>query len=275
MVCRISESLISLQQHGNSEYVGWALHFDCCEKDILNHLEGQAKRMEDDLADWKRAVLDYRSEFYELNNYTTHQLLILREELGRLRNSEASVSSHSETCIMLNLLHSISEDVTLERVRSELHTLASPTMQQTEVIPDRVDKKVPSDALHGKESKVVTAGSFSLQSSVSNQRDESKLLVEAGLVGDILSSTADDKPSISEADLTDVQRKMMSNIAENYGFSRKLILLGFERCNKPDIEDEVVDWCEDHAGEFKDGNDYESQVTVDALSEGNSSDGRY
>ena len=66
MVCRISECLLNLQQHGNSDYVGWVLRFDCFAKDILTHLEDQAKEMENDLANWKEAVVGYRNDFYEL-----------------------------------------------------------------------------------------------------------------------------------------------------------------------------------------------------------------
>ena len=228
MVCRISESLLNLQQHGNSDYVGWVLHFDCFAEDILKHLEDQAKEMENDLVNWKRDVQSYRNDFYELNYYTTQQLLILREELGRLRKPGAADSLDSKTCIMLSLLQSVSGDVTLECVRKELQVFVSAPMQE-EVIPDQVHKMVPTHTVCGKVTKAIPGGSVSLKSipdKSSYSGDESELM-ETDLVRDILCSTADDKPSISEADLNDAQRKIMLNIVENYGYSRKLILLGF------------------------------------------------
>lgn len=65
--------------------------------------------MEDELEEWKRAVEESRDQFYQLNYYTTLQLLMLREELGKLRNG------HHECSIdpgPMTLLMSISLNVT-------------------------------------------------------------------------------------------------------------------------------------------------------------------
>ena len=43
----------------------------------------------------------------------------------------------------------------------------------------------------------------------------------------------------------------MINVTENYGFSKKLVLLSFERCTKPDVEHEIIDWCTDNEKEFQ------------------------
>lgn len=279
MVCRISEVLISLQQHGNSEYVGWVLTFDCYANNILECLEYQAKEMEDDLVTWERNVLAYRNDFYELNYYTTQQLLLLREELGWFKMSRAA-SPSAKTSIMMSLLQSISGDVTVECIANELRAIASAPKQQAEVIYDELCMEVSTQAVDRKETEAVNGESVSLQLITDKQSCSRKDidLMEIGLVGDILSSTADDKPSFSEAELTDKQRKMMLNIAENYGFSKKLICLGFQKCGKPDVEDEVADWCEEHGSvfEFEDGTDSESQATTEPFSEEHyMSDGKY
>ena len=278
MVCRISECLLNLQQHGNSDYVGWVLRFDCFAKDILKDLEDQAKEMENDLLNWKEAVVGYRNDFYELNYYTTQQLLILREEIGKLRNSADAGSSDGKNAIMLSLLQSLSRDVTLEYVRNEVQALAIAPMEE-ELVANQECEMAHTHTVHEEPSGIVHAGSVSSNDFTGKPTpigDKGEIM-ETDLVQDILTSTAHDKPSFSEADLTDAQRKIMINIIRNYGYSRNLILLGLEKCDKPEIEDEVADWCEMNGDvfELKSDVDTESLATTESYSEEQyGSDGR-
>lgn len=79
----------------------------CCQKLLIEELQRQAKEMEKELDCWNKGVVKLRKHFYELNYYTTHQLLVLRRELGKLKSSEAAAHSLNWGQVMA-LLGSIS-----------------------------------------------------------------------------------------------------------------------------------------------------------------------
>ena len=76
---------MALQQYGSGDYIGWEMKFPCALPNVVEELQKVASKMEDDLEKWKQEIQEKRDEFYELNYYTTQQLLLLREELGRLK----------------------------------------------------------------------------------------------------------------------------------------------------------------------------------------------
>ena len=109
-VCRIAEVLLELQQKGNVKYTGWKLTFHC-RVDMVNALQQQAKDMEKELQIWEEEVQQVRNKYYELNYYTTLQLLALCKELGRLKTFSqphfcTEISPH-----ILALLESISTEM--------------------------------------------------------------------------------------------------------------------------------------------------------------------
>ena len=111
-VCRIAEVLLELQQKGNVKYTGWILTFHC-RVDMVNALQQQAKDMEKELQIWEEEVQQVRNKYYELNYYTTVQLLALCKELGRLKTFSqphfcTEISPH-----ILALLESISAEMSL------------------------------------------------------------------------------------------------------------------------------------------------------------------
>ena len=107
-VCRIAEVLLALQQKGNVKYTRWELNFHCAV-DMVDTLQQQAKDMEEELQAWEDQVWQTREQYYELNYYTTLQLLTLRKELGRLKSSGqlcTQISPH-----VLALLECISTEI--------------------------------------------------------------------------------------------------------------------------------------------------------------------
>lgn len=107
IVYNISDILIKLQQVGNVKYIGWVLIVPCStERKIIDKLQEQAKEMEEELFKWKRGVKAIRNHFYELNYFSTLQLLTLRRELGKIK------SSAIVTPDVLALLQTISLQVT-------------------------------------------------------------------------------------------------------------------------------------------------------------------
>ena len=119
-VCRIAEVVIALQQAGSVQYTSWTLEFHCAE-DMFEKLKNIAKEMEDQLGGWKSDVRQAREQFYELNYYTTVQLLSLRKELGRLKSQTSTPISPN----VLTLLQSISADITATDVRDAVHGVLS------------------------------------------------------------------------------------------------------------------------------------------------------
>ena len=74
---------------------------------MVNTLQQQAKHMEEELRKWEDEVQQARKEYYELNYYTTMQLLTLRKELGKLKTSRQPHDSPH----VLALLESISTEL--------------------------------------------------------------------------------------------------------------------------------------------------------------------
>ena len=108
-MCRIAEVLLTLQQAGNVNYTGWMLQVPCStDAQLVSVLQAKAKEMEKELTQWKQTMKSKREGYYELNYYTTHQLLTLRRELGRLQADHSATVSPD----VLFLLQSVSTHVT-------------------------------------------------------------------------------------------------------------------------------------------------------------------
>ena len=97
------------------KYTGWTLNFHCAV-DMVETLQQQAKDMEEELQTWEEEVRRARKEYYELNYYTTLQLLTLRQELGKLKISEQPRAHTQINPQVLALLESISTEITSPRV---------------------------------------------------------------------------------------------------------------------------------------------------------------
>lgn len=130
-----------LQQHDNSEYIGWELRFPCAQPCIMEELQTISSQMETDLECWKQEVEYQWSQFYELNYFTSQQLLLLREELGRLNNSDAETVKPEA----IALLQSISREVCHQAVRS--HVLNRTTMLVRECVPVDINHPVVKNLL--------------------------------------------------------------------------------------------------------------------------------
>ena len=105
-VCRIAEVLLTLQQVGNVKYIGWIMEFYCKTR-LVKDLQCEAKEMEDELVRWNNEVTNARMKFYELNYYTTRQLLVLRHELGKVKTTGCDTQSLQ----VMAMLESISKEL--------------------------------------------------------------------------------------------------------------------------------------------------------------------
>ena len=110
-----------MQQHGNNKYIGWVKQFDCNTEEST--IISQANVMEKDLEDWKIELSYQRDQFYELNYFTTPQLLLLREELGQLKNNPETTSLIKED--VMSLLHCLSQEITCDFVKKYVQVAIS------------------------------------------------------------------------------------------------------------------------------------------------------
>ena len=220
---RIAESLIALQQHGSSEYIGWELHFSCALPCIVEKLQMIASKMEADLEIWKQGTEQQRDQFYELNYFTSQQLLLLREKLGRLKNDTLrEVNPEAMT-----LLQSISREVYPQVVREQVVTVTTMLEEHKRVArgppPDQVEEE---------------------------QRMEHVVEETSSLLKDILkterSKNAARLSQLGDAKLSDEKQSILVNLKENFGYSKELILLAFEHCDNPEDENEIAEWCTDN-----------------------------
>ena len=127
-ICRVADVLTSLQQYGNDKYIGWARDFSCSSDDLLNKLQVQACEMEKDLAEWKKQLSRMRDKFYELNYFTTPQLLLLREELGQFKNNPDTTKPVKHEVI--SLLQSLSQKITSDSVKEYVVTVSAAFAEQ-------------------------------------------------------------------------------------------------------------------------------------------------
>ena len=101
-----------LQQVGNVKYIGWYITVPC-SPELIPELRKLHSLMQRELEEWRRAVRCSRKYHYELNYFTTPQLLTLRQALVL----SASSLSHSIELKVLALLHSLSPHISVQSVK--------------------------------------------------------------------------------------------------------------------------------------------------------------
>lgn len=202
--------LIQLQQQGHSEYVGWVLKFSCNQPGIIDKLTAALKKMTRDLEEWQKMVDDTRKRFYCLNYYTTQQLLLLRKELCHLIHPSDMKPD------VLTLLMSLSREVTAD--------LVVPLINQVNEENDEEDEWT----VHTQDDQSI------LQKDIKHIRDTRK----------IVKTAVTPQAKLKDHTLTTQQSIILENLVRCY--DKELILLAFENVKNPDIEEEVIEWCEEN-----------------------------
>ena len=250
-VCRIADVLISLQQVGNVKYTGWRLHVPC-GLDHVPMLRCQAQLMENELRKWEEEVVHKRGEFYDLNYFTTLQLLTLRQELGVIKSKPHS-RPHDVTPKVLALLEGISTKVSAPRIfdtvqcvishgyRSAASSLSTPIISNQSKTPNLTPSLSSPSVLNG-------SSASSTVTEVPSLSEE--ILTSAGVQTSSGAKKIEvDFPVISEDDLNEEQRGIMQDVIKRYDFDSQLVLKAFE-----DSEDQtkygIRNWCNENDGMF-------------------------
>ena len=235
-VCHIAELLINLQQVGNVKYTGWILQVPCShEIEIIDSLQNQAKKMEVELDNWKDSVHNARQEFYELNYYTTVQLLTLRRELS-MERTQSDVAPN-----VLFLLQSISSEVTSVNIQEVV----------TNVVTCAPPKYLPP------------------QSTIQSETAKAQMFhqeTEEAVFGDYPKKrkTFSDMPELKEEDLTEDEMKTLTYVVRSLDCSKFLVLKAFE-----EFRGEVMDrydyreWCNENLDHFN----FEDEIASDSEDE--------
>ncbi len=256
-ICRIAEVLINLQQVGNVKYTGWILQVPCHinpqdpnDTSIISELQDQAKIMENELSEWKEMVKEKRRDFYELNYFSTLQLLTLRKELGTIKNFSRAVISPN----VIVLLQSISSQITSGLVCDIVHGVASvPTEgMKTE---DIIENDVPHQSFNAVPLMDEIIASADKQTSATN-------------------TISHDSPNLTENDLSLEERGIMDSTIQKLKYHKLLILTALEtyRCKggKWDKYDIQI-WCQNNEDNFVFDDDEEGDFADEEESEGEGS----
>ena len=198
-ICHIAEVLLSLQQVGNVIYIGWNLQVVCSTEPevIVTSLQLQIEEMEAELESWKLNLQSVRNTFYELNYFTTTQLLVLRQALAKLKHDDIAVLDAD----VLALLQSVHPKVDSVLVANSIKGAMNVTST-----PDHIENIPECGADIDVEAK----------NSESWHQDHC-LEVVSGL---------------TEEDLSESQNMIMSFVVDQIGCSKELVLEAFDKYHK-------------------------------------------
>ena len=252
--------LLTLQQVGNVRYTGWVLQVPCSEdRKIIEELNGLAREMEDELLNWKEKVKQQRENFYELNYYTMVQLLTLRKELGKLKDCKQSIRVSSE---VLSLLQSVSSQITPDAVAGLVEKVVAEARARSEM-----EEQENAHALEMSGEEVPDLTNINPEYVAADVSKQS--IAESTRTG---ATGKKAKPKEAEADLTEEQQEMMSNLLIRVACSEKLIRRSFKECEGKERYD-YQKWCFDHLDEDEasDGEDMSSESEGESEDEDDSS----
>ena len=251
--------------------------FPCAIDNVVQVLKYQASEMEKDLENWKNELSDHKDQFYELNYFTTPQLLSLREELGQFKtslNSTKPVKSEA-----MSLLQCLSREITSNLVKDEVQVVCA-IIQEQELTESTFDRQTTSHSSYRQEAIIpvnlttqnMSHNIFTPVTEINNETlsDNKISSMTSGVLEHIMETEkvpSGPQSRLNEDDLTDKQKAILANLKESYGYSRKLILLALERCAKSDIEEAVEAWCNEHEENFNfSDSDVDSDIKTDPYS---------
>ena len=185
-----------------------------------------------ELEKWRKDLKQARHEFYELNYFTTHQLLVLRSKLGKLKKNETEALSPYDRAQVMALLQSISCDV----IELNDHVL--------EAIVHEATKFVTHD------------NNFQ---SISVEPVHQIPFMSTKIAADSLGTT---KHSTEVRDLIDVHdpkmKEAFTNLTLKYRYPKNLVLQAIKELNTSDHY-KLIDWLKRHQLQRGDESSEESE----------------
>ncbi|XP_019858866.1 PREDICTED: uncharacterized protein LOC109587086 [Amphimedon queenslandica] len=155
-VCQICDVVQKLKEYGHMKYLKWDMILACSYfLDNLARLDKEIEELEKILSKWIGYVWRCRYQYSELNYYKTNQLIVLREELTkvkenedhqislqvfRLLNSTIGKPLESELIVRKALKGDVSLDDKYSATKKEFHATQSASQ------PDQVEADIESDS---------------------------------------------------------------------------------------------------------------------------------
>jgi len=223
--------LLSLQQVGNVKYIGWNLQIVCSTEPqvIVTSLQSQIEEMESELELWEMNIQSVRSTFYELNYFTTAQLLVLRQALAKLKHDDIAVLD-AEVLALLQSVH--------PKVDSQLVVNAIKDAMKKAVTPE------PPESI-----------------------TECKKINNMVEIEDECIDQDNCQPlsGLTEEELSTSQKMIMSFVVEQIGCSKKLVLKAFEEHQHDEEKKDKYDYIDICTDLMNDNNisDSESEIASD------------
>ena len=285
-VTRIAEVFLNLQQAGNVEHSGSILTLPCAQydgreqsvfnekvgKQLVELLQDRAKDMEEALKDWEAEIQVARSQYYQLNYYTTLQLLTLRREFGRFKASYSSCVPSN----VLSLLHGVSPQITNSTVRDvvlKVTTKLQPYQLPMDSSMELMDKKIPLGeviplAQNIKASPELTADRSVVSSDVILLGDS--IQPPVGKVSSARTSSVpkallkmSHHPSLTVDDLNDEQTQIFTNCVTFLGFSKSHVLRAFQECGPEANKYDIDQWCDKNDDNYSDDGQEDASESED------------
>ena len=208
----------------------------CCQTLLVEDLQKQAKGMEEELERWNKELTLARKKFYELNYYTTRQLLVLRSELGRLKTGLQQSSCGQ----VMALLESISSAINPRALAKVVQEVANRSVEDTEDV-SLVPTIAPTQSQEVESLLVSMPPTPTVASQFASEAepiDVAEALPSLPAVG------------LTEEDLNDKQKAHFTDILNKYGFCEKTALKAIEAVPDGDWND-IVNCLEENAGEWE------------------------
>ena len=221
------------------KYTGWVLKFHCAVN-MVDTLQQQAKDMEEELQVWEDQVRQTREQYYELNYYTTLQLLTLRKELGRLKTSGQPRAYTQINPHILALLESISTEITSADVWEVVMSITAEQQQEgggggraggASPFQNQNHLRVSAEKFMARPTSQMIVNIQSNQASIANE-----ILASADLQASASTSVASlQQPNLTQDSLTERQKEIFDNLV-NCDYPEQVVLIALEKFGEDQYE---------------------------------------
>ncbi len=189
-------------------------------------LQDYIRDLDRKLVAWKQSVNNARGKYYELNYFTTIQLLQLRKELGMLTQPNAT---HIVKPNMLMLLKSISPQVDSRVVVD--------SMQAVLTQPEPMDYEGEVEAIPAATAIATTTDVEIMESYSAFEKQNPQQSISSPLATLPL-------PSLMYEDLTEHQQETYAHCVDFFGYSKTHVLRAFEECGEETTKYDIERWCD-------------------------------
>ncbi len=189
-------------------------------------LQDYIRALDRQLIAWKQSVDNARGKYYELNYFTTIQLLQLRKELGMLTQPNAT---HIVKPNMLMLLKSISPQVDSRVVVGSM--LATQATQ-----PEPMDYEGEVEAITTATAIATTTDVEVMKSSLAFEKEDPQQSISSP-------SATLGLPSLMYEDLTEHQQEVYAHCVDFFGYFKRHVLRAFKECGKEATKYDIELWC--------------------------------